>query len=154
MLLSLGSECPGAAVAPPRANRPLCGTVCLSRRSVTKPDGRVARRQKFYLRTLDCYRSRRFFYYAVLVCHLVPCCDCSFGRVQSYTPSLCILQNTTWLHDNPHNTASARLPLFASAVCLSRRSVTKPDLSRRSNAEADGRVAVGYRACAFRFFAV
>ena len=62
VLLSLGSECQQVTLL---ATRPLRGTGC----------GRVARSGEFLFMTFDCYRSRRFFYFAVLAAHLVPCCD-------------------------------------------------------------------------------
>ena len=55
----LVGECAGDV--PLALNAPFHGAVCLSRRSETKPDGRVARLGEILFTTLDCYRSRRFF---------------------------------------------------------------------------------------------
>ena len=52
-----------AALRQPRANWPEASLW----ESSTTPE--------ILFRTLDCYRSRRFFYFAVLAAHFVPCCD-------------------------------------------------------------------------------
>ena len=74
--------------------------------------------------SFDCYRSQRFFYFAVLAAHFAPCCDarsveysyfavlaahfapCCDARSVEYSrtlPSLRVLQNANCIHDNSQN---------------------------------------------------